>query len=266
MKRLILNECRRTIFSKGMLASLIIGLAIIGWHLYQHVWGPGITEENIFCPESVFYRWIGASSFPMQSYLYYLIIPLLAVLPGGSTYFEDVKSGYLQNIYTRTERRKYLVAKYISVTVAGGMAVLVPLIIDLYATCMRFPALKPEPIMSFGPSFVTSLGYEMYYNHTWIHSIIFLLFDFWFAGAIVGISLITTYFTEYKFAVLITPFVCYYFVYSMNNLFSEKIFSPNLFLIPGFSNNNIIAPLISSFLLILIAVFFLWKGNRYEQK
>ncbi len=265
MKMIIKNECKRTIFSKGMAASLSIGLVIIGWHLYQYVWGPGITSENAYCPESVFYRWIGAGTFPMQSYLYYLIIPLLAVLPGGITYYEDLKSGYWQNIYTRTKRWKYLAAKYISVTVAGGIAVVVPLLVDLYATCMRFPALKPEPIMSIGPG-RTAMGFQLFYTHPWIYTILFLMFDFLFAGAIVGISLITSFYTEYRFAVLITPFVCYYFTYSINSFFPKINFRPNLFLTPGFYDNHIAAPLIGSCFLIVISVFFFWKGEQYETK
>lgn len=265
MKNIIKNECKRTIFSKGMATALTIGLIIIGWHLYQHVWGPGIASENAYCPESVFYRWIGASSYPMQSYLYYLILPLLAVLPGGINYYEDLKTGYLQNIYTRTKCQNFLAAKYISVTIAGGIAVVVPLLVDLYATCIRFPALIPEPIMSFGPE-RTAFGFQLFYSHPWIHTILFLVLDFLFAGAIVGISLVTTFYTEYKFAVLITPFICYYFIYSINSFFPQINFRPNLFLTPGFSDNHIAVPLIGLFLLILIAVFYFWKGERYEAK
>lgn len=267
MKILVKNECKRTIFSRGMASSLIIGLLIIFWHLYQHVLGPGIENENVYCVESVFYRWIGASSFPMQTYLYYLIIPILAILPGGVTYFEDLKTGYLQNIYTRTKRWKYLLAKYISIALAGGMAVLIPLVVDLYVTCMRFPALTPEPIMAFGPALPVNTGFALFYAHPWIYTFLYLLLDFLFVGAVTGISLITTFFTEYKFAVLITPFVCWYLVFSMNSLFTTSIFTPSILLIPGFSDRNgMTALLIEYLLLLLLAVFFIFKGKRYEAK
>lgn len=265
MITLLKNEMKRAIFNKGMLASFMIGLIIVIWHLYQHVWGTGITLENGFCIESVFYRWIGAGSFPMQTYLYYLILPLIAVLPGGISYFEDLKSGYIQNIYTRTKRWHYIGAKYIAVTTAGGLAVLLPLVIDLYLTCMRFPAIKPEPVMTYGPGFA-AFGYNLFYTHPWVFTILFLCFDFWFAGALVGLALITTFFTEYRFIVLITPFVCYFLVYSLNNLFSEISFAPNLFLIPGFTDSRKIGPVICSIFLLLISGFFIWKGNRYEAK
>lgn len=263
MKKQIVTECKRAFFSKGMATALLIGIAVVLWHQYQYVWNPKIELYGIYCPESMFYRWIGASSFPMQSYLFYLILPVLACLPAGSSYYEDLHSGYYIHIYTRNRKKEYLFAKYIAVFLSGGTAIVLPLLISLYLTAMRFPMLAPEPIMGFGPN-VRSMGHLLFYQHPWLHTLLFLGIDFIFAGGIAGISLLTTFFTNYKFTALITPFVCYYFVFSLDNLLGTRNLSPNYFLIPGFFRNTIWEFLIGIFILMIVAVGYYWKGNRLE--
>ncbi|MCX4269956.1 MAG: hypothetical protein OSJ62_15035 [Lachnospiraceae bacterium] len=263
MKKQIITECKRAFFSTGMVTALLIGIGIVLWHQYQYVWNVGVEQYNIYCPESVFYKWIGASSFPMQSYLFYLILPILACLPAGTSYYEDLHSGYYIHIYTRNQKKEYLFAKYTAAFLSGGIAVVLPLVLSLYFTAMRFPMLAPEPIMGFGPN-ARSVGAILYYKHPGLHTLLFLGIDFIFAGGIAGITLLTTFFTNYKFTALITPFVCYYFVFSLDNLLGVMNFSPNYFLIPGFFRNTIWEFLIGILILAAVAVGYYQKGKRLE--
>lgn len=263
LKKQILIEAKRALLNKGMAASLLIGIGIVLWHQYQYVWDPEITMYNAYCAESIFYRWIGASSFPMQSYLYYLILPVLACLPAGGSYFEDLHNGYYIHIYIRNQKKEYLIAKYTATFLSGGVAVVLPLLVSLYLTALRFPALSPEPIMSFGPD-ARSFGYHLFYSHPWLHTGLFLLIDFIFAGGITGIALFATFFANYQFTAFITPFVCYYFVFSLDGLLGNMNFAPNYFLLPGFYRNTIWEFLIGILILAAIAAAYYWKGKRLE--
>ena len=263
MIKMLKTELRRAFLSKGMLASLAVGIGIVLWHQYSYIWNSNIEMKNEFCMESLYYNWIGASCAPMQSYLYYLILPILAVLPAGILYHEDLHTGYYRNIFIRNRKKEYLLAKYISVFLSGGTAVVLPLFLSLSLTAMRFPALLPEPIMDYGPN-RSSIGFHLFYEHPLIYTFLFLGIDFVFAGGIAGISCLASFFTEYKFAVLITPFVCYYLLFSLDNIISEDTFAPNYFLIPGFDSNNIGEFIIGIFVLALVALLYVWKGQRRE--
>lgn len=263
MKRQILTECRRAFFSSGMAVALLIGIGIVLWHQKQYVWNPEIEFYHAYGVESIFYRWIGASSFPMQSYLFYLILPVLACLPAGGSYYEDLHNGYYLHIYMRNQKKEYLFAKYIATFLSGGIAVVLPLVVSLYLTAMRFPALPPEPIMSFGPD-ARSVGHDLFYSHPWLHTLLFLMIDFIFAGGIAGIALLISFFVNYKFTALITPFVCYYFIFSLDNLLGEIDIAPNYFLIPGFFRNHIWEFLVGILLLTAVAAGYYWKGKRLE--
>lgn len=262
MKTILKVEMKRGLCSKGMVASLVVGMSIILWYQFTYV-ADKREIMNCYCLESLFYNWIGASCAPMQSYLFFFILPLLAVMPAGATFFDDKKVGYDRNIFIRNKKREYLYAKYIVTFVSAGLAVILPLILSLILTAMRFPALKPEPIMSLGPD-STSMGFELFYTHPFLHTIMFLLIDFVFAGGFAGIALLASFLSEYKFVILIAPFVCYYFIFSLDSLFGGKDISPNYFLIPGFNKVYWWEYVVGFIILLAIGGLFIWKGKRYE--
>lgn len=257
-------EIKRSLKNKMMLVAILLGCAISISHAIQYVFVKDVYDSSIiWCPESVYYNWLGASSFPMQSYLYYLILPILAVLPAGTLLYDDLKSGYVKNVFIRTKKRNYFIAKYVAVFLSGGIAFVLPLILNLILTSMWLPALIPEPIIGIGPS-LTSVGYEIYYSHPLIYNCLFLIVDFIFAGSMASISLLVAYFVEHKFVVLMSPFIAYYFIYSLNNIIGNNSWAPNYFLIPGFYQNYIWEFVISFVVIIIIFIIYLGKGLTNE--
>lgn len=265
MKQILKNECKKAFFNKGMLLALSIGIGIVLWHSFQYIFSPTVKDVNAFCRESVFYNWIGASSFPMQSYFYYFLIPLIAVLPAGTSFYEDIRTGYIRQMYTRMPRKNYLVAKYSAVFLSGGIAVTLPLLVSFYLAMIRFPLLKPEPIMDYGPD-RTSFGFSLYYTSPIWHTILFLMITFLFAGGFAGIAVLTTYYTDYKIIVWLTPFVCYYFLFVLQSMIGTEhvMIAPNYFLIPGFSKNSIWDYIIGILFFICSFLFYYKKGEQYE--
>ncbi|MFR7668865.1 MAG: hypothetical protein ACLU00_10370 [Mediterraneibacter faecis] len=64
----------------------------------------------------------------LEGFIFFLILPILASLPFGTSYFEDCKEGVIKNIYMRTKREDYLKAKYAAAFLSGELQFLVPLI------------------------------------------------------------------------------------------------------------------------------------------
>lgn len=232
MRQMIKNECKRSIFSRGMLCSLILGLGIVLWFEYSVILGKTMGfSGNDWCPDSLFYKWIGACEFPVQSFLFFFVIPLLAVLPGGASLHEDMKSGYIQSVILRSSRKKYLLSKYIGVFISGGIAVVLPLLVSLFITAMKYPALKPEPIVIC--LYPYSMLNHMFYTHPGLFLAILLILDFLMSGAIATVSLLFSFFTNHKVITLIIPFVLCYCVYCFQGFIDSRIlFSPNFFMMP----------------------------------
>lgn len=265
MKQLLKIELKRAFLNRGMLYSILLGICLSTWHLIQIVVPISNNIKKMgdsIYPGSLFYIWLGGNTYPMQSYLFYLIFPIIATMPFGASFFEDKKGGLLKSIYTRTEKKHYLISKYLATFISGGCAIIFPLILNLSLASTMIPALIPESYenATLNP---TSIMYEIYYTNPWVYTFIFILIDFIFAGLIATLALLVTFYVEYKFMTLIASFVGYLFVYSMCNLFEAVEYSPSMFLNPGFYNNNWMEFILSfSVLFVLSFCMYYRKGVR----
>lgn len=231
---MIKSECKRLLFSKGMLMGIVIGLAIVIWHQVVYVWNPNVEINNGLCMENVYYNWIGGNCGQLQTFLLYFIIPILASLPTGYSYFEDLHSGYIYHFSVRGKKQTYLAGKILATFLTGALVVIIPLAASFLLTAMRFPLLYPEPVMELGPDLI-SFDIGFYYQHPLWHTILFILVDGIFFGGMALFVLTGTFMLNHKFSVMITPFVISYFLFSLDQILGKNDYSPNYFLIPGFS-------------------------------
>lgn len=275
MKAIYTNEIKRAFNTIGMKLALLVGCALSVWHVITVIMP--ISEgqnyelsanaiDDLYVPISLFSTWMGNELFPIQSYIFYLILPLLAVLPFGSSFFEDIKSGYIINVCTRLEKKIYFKAKYLAVFLSGGVAVAAPLLLNLVLSSMFMPAFIPDN-GTVGTISPTTMAYEVFFTHPLVYVLMFIVIDFIFAGVIATLSLSYTYFTEHRFGVMIVPFVFYFFIYSLTNLIDKTDYSL-FFMLNGGANNNYLPMYILYFLLffILSYVVFMWKGKKQDVK
>ena len=275
MKAIYTNEIKRAFNTIGMKLALLVGCALSVWHVITVIMP--ISEgqnyelsanaiDDLYVPISLFSTWMGNELFPIQSYIFYLILPLLAVLPFGSSFFEDIKSGYIINVCTRLEKKIYFKAKYLAVFLSGGVAVAAPLLLNLVLSSMFMPAFIPDN-GTVGTISPTTMAYEVFFTHPLVYVLMFIVIDFIFAGVIATLSLSYTYFTEHRFGVMIVPFVFYFFIYSLTNLIDKTDYSL-FFMLNGGANNNYLPVYILYFLLffILSYVVFMWKGKKQDVK
>lgn len=270
MKSIMRIEIHRAFCNRMMASSLIVGTVIVMAHIVQYVLPQYITacliEEmagknlSLF-PKDVFGVWLGGGTYSMESFLYYLLLPILAVLPFGGSYFEDRKGGLLKNICIRTEKKRYLKAKLTAAFLSGGMAFVVPLIVSLLICATLFPSLIPQPSSSTSAVSAFSIFYEIYFTHPYLYILIYLAIDFIYAGIMAVIALAATMFTEYKFMVLITPFIFYIFIFSVCNLFDHLEYSPVYMLNGGYGQGSYLAYIIQVLLLGIISIGVYFKEN-----
>ena len=275
MKAIYTNEIKRAFNTIGMKLALLVGCALSIWHVITVIMP--ISEgqnyelsanaiDDLYVPISLFSTWMGNELFPIQSYIFYLILPLLAVLPFGSSFFEDIKSGYIINVCTRVEKKIYFKAKYLAVFLSGGVAVVAPLLLNLVLSSMFMPAFIPDN-GTVGTISPTTMAYEVFFTHPLVYVLMFIVIDFLFAGVIATLALSYTYFTEHRFGVMIVPFVFYFFIYSLTNLIDKTDYSL-FFMLNGGANNNYL-PVYTLYLLlffILSYVIFMWKGKKQDVK
>lgn len=230
---MIKNEIKRLFFSRGMIIAVLLGMAVTLWHQYMYVWNSYFDSGSNICMDTVYYYWIGGDCGHFQTFLFYFMIPILAAMPTGCTYFDDIHSQYIYQYDFRNARTKYLTGKICGTFLTGVLVTVIPLFFSFLFTAMKFPLLYPEPIKGLGPD-MFSFDTSLYYEHPFFHVVLFTFFAAIFSGGMALFVLSATYVFEHRFSVIISPFLIYYFLFSLDQMFGNNDYSPNYFLIPGF--------------------------------
>lgn len=261
MNRIFGNECRRMFRAMECRAALCLGCGIAFWHFWQNVYQVEMMGHGL--PESLYASWIGAGSHAMQSYWYYLILPLLAVMPYGGAFFDDLHSGYARSLLLRCSRKTYFRARGMAVFFSGGFSVTVPLLLNFLLTAAQRPAAGPFPYIGIGPVSYC-VGADFYYAHPLIYTGIYLMFDFAAGGILALSAALLGYVVNYRAAALLIPYGIYYLLFSLGNILDTIVYSPNYFLIPGMGIRKMDSIFLTAATAVAVTALYWHKGVRYE--
>lgn len=261
MKAIWKNEWNRVFFGKEFAVTMLIGGTIAIWHFLQYVYQMEWIEIDV--PVNLYVSWMGANSYRMQSYWYYMIFPLLAVMPFVGKYYDDWHSGYVKNVLLRCSRKAYFKMEGTLAFLAGGIGVTAPLVLNLVLTAMVRPALRPDPYVAIGP-LTYCYGSELYYAHPFIYTVLYLGFDFFVGGIIALAAMILCDYVNYKFVVLVIPYGIFYLLHCIGIVFGTNTFSPNAFLIPGIGIESVYSLVMVILVSVVVLFAYAWKGKKYE--
>ena len=270
MKMMFKLELSRAIKSRAMVSAILIGLIITVAHNIQYntaainfIKMASKYPKPMYSPPNAFTEWIGAS-YTAESFLYYLIVPILACIPFADSFFTDKKSGYIKNVLIRANRKDYFIGKYLATFIAAGIAVVIPLIVNLIITSMFLPSYIPNT-STYGQIGQVSMWSKVFFTHPYIYILGYLIIDFMFSGFIATIGLSISLIAEYRFMVIIAPFLIYVFIYSVLGSFNLESYIPLIFLQPYSYKNKFIIILLETVIMFLItASTFLIKGKKED--
>lgn len=262
MKNILNIELHRGMGSKNFLVSLLIGTAIIIWYSLEIipnliVKNSQMLSENLPMDffEISYENWIGMRAFSIQQYIFYLILPILAALPYAASLFVDMNHGYLKNICIRESKRKYLIAKYISVFITGGAAVVIPLVLSILIAGFFLPTMMPESSYIFTNIVSALLWSDIFFSNPLLYVFIFLLMTFVFSGLLACTALCVSFFVDKIFI----PFLFPFFVYIITSLFCELLslqqYSIMSFLKPQITEGSTFAVILTAIILLIVSFF-----------
>lgn len=210
-------ELKKALLNKMFCFSLIIGIAICILDVIQNAEAVArlttILENSDDTINktaegfSLFVRWIAVNGYTFGNYAFYLVWPILAAIPYGWSYAEDRKSGVYNQVVTRIGTKKYFVAKYMAVFISGGLAIAIPVLVNLLINALVCPYCVPSVVMS-----LTSItnGYflsELYYSNPWSFGILWCGVEFLWGGTIAASCLAVGTKFRHQVMVVIFPFV-----------------------------------------------------------
>lgn len=271
MKKMIRFELSRAFSTLGFKISILIGVLIAVSHflIYALPYALQLDEyvqinKPMMFPGWLYYTWLGGNTYNVQSFLYFLILPLLAALPFADSFYSDATGGYIAEISTRTNRSNYFIGKYISVFLSGAVASVFPLLLNFFMCSWVFPAMKPESAYHGSPVISSTTLGELLYSRPMLFLLIHLLMIFVMAGLFAVFALSASYYCNYQFLALISPFLLYISLVAIFGLLGMEDWQPNNFLNMAYSGRfNVSYPVTAASLLILSTGFY-FKGKRAD--
>lgn len=270
MKSILKVEMHRAFRSSGFFLALGVGVAIAVVHCAMTALPLALQMDEYMAynlpmmyPGFLYTAWIGGSVNTVTSYLYFLILPLLAALPHADSFFADAEGGTIQNLCLRVNRKHYFRAKYAATFLSGGMAVILPLLFNFYLTSLLLPAMKPETAAFNSGIGEFSLLPGLFYSHPLIYLGVFFCIIFLFSGLLATVSLLASYYVRYRFLVMIAPFIVYLFLISFFDLLGMRAWEPANFLHPAYDQYALV-PLITETVVLagLTVCGFLIRGAK----
>ncbi|MCI1966938.1 MAG: hypothetical protein LKJ17_12575 [Oscillospiraceae bacterium] len=271
-------ELSRAFQGKNFIITIILGSIITMVHFILYALPmavpEGVTAQNYggLYPPTVFNEWIGGQGLFLTATLYFFLLPLMAAIPYGDSYYLEKKSGYPKNIFLRTNKKYYFISKYIAVFLSAGTAITIPLLLNLLVTMAMFPSVLPDinaPVFMMNPSCMWS---SMFYAAPYGYIFCYLLLDFVFSGLLATISLVAGLWMRHHLGVLLAPFLFFLIIYFTLNFMSIyfrflNTLNPGAFLNPTPVIDGItLPPILLEMLLLFCATFFVYikEGVRRE--
>ena len=283
MKKYLYLEYKRVVRSKRFWTVILIGLFFavmqyfsrgIGWAFEsaeKYLPGWGLT---MYTPLPWYEYWIGGEGYGFFTQTFFLIFPLLATIPLGDSFVSDSISGYTMHMFISGKRKHYYSARFISAFLVGGIAVTLPLVVNMLIHLGTCPSICPEPANGTSSIFAGDMWALLYYTYPIIYEILYLMIDFVFGGIFSCIAVAVGIVTRNRFLPVIFPFVSYIFidtVFAYFRLYDDlkyyAHFSPNDFLDPsqhgeGITFGSIV--FVAVLLLIPTVAVFAWSARKNE--
>lgn len=266
MKQLLKNEFSRLWSNKILYLVFGIECLIVVIQFFSETFpyrGNGVYQLD-FYPLSVFEKWIGGEKGSFYPTLYFMLLPILMAIPYGGTFLQDIRSGYVKHIFTRSGKRAYFLAKYV-VSMVSGILGVIPLICNFCITACVLPAVSPQAGEGTFPLVNTSLYSELFYEHPYTYLAVWLVQDMIFLGALATVSLTASFFTDYIYVPILAPFLFCMLMYGLDMVFQAGL-SPFDFLNPSQIVEAKIWVMAGEFVLLLLigGVGFWMCGKRQE--
>ncbi len=249
MKRLFKYEFVKATKNKLFIISVIIGLLICLYSAvytiesyYTELDNCEIIRQQSDClinpmnaSFSLFNRWIGQEWISVASSLFFLLCPLLATIPYSWSFSVEKKNGYINNIFIRTNKSRYVNVKFIVTFLTGGLCALIPIMVNLMVVSAFIPAVKPDVFYDIYYNMPVSNAFsQLFYEMPVVYILLKVIIIALFSGCYAVMGQATGFIIKNKFIAILLPFVFMMLYNYISNVFSPTVeLSPIQYLYGG---------------------------------
>lgn len=220
MRRSLRTELRKGLSSKMLYIAILIGLIFCTLDVIENYEKMRFFDENIAEMQtwegrwktghtgySLFYLWMGLRANTRGASFFSTIWPVLAGMAYGWSYINERSSGVYNQIASRVGAKTYYVSKYIAVFVSGGLAVGVPMLLNLLSNALVCPYEKISA--AFGKVDNGCFLSELFHTNPWAYGLIWCGMTFLCGGVAACLCFVVGTKLRHSVMVMLTPYAFY---------------------------------------------------------
>lgn len=219
-------EVKRVMSSPAFIKALSIGLVIVFIHQIL------LERTTSYGQGNVYLFSLGFENSYMLRDVYYLLFPLIVAVAGADLFGEDNRFQSYNLIRSRVSKTNYFTTKISLSFIFGGLAFILPLVIDMWILLMVYPSNSIDVFLGISPVKYGDMLANTFFALPFLYWFIFLLFAFIFGGIFAWIGFLISLFSVNKYLILLMPFFVYYGIWVILSLIGFPEWSPFAFLIP----------------------------------
>lgn len=151
LRKAVSTELYKALHNKMLWIAVAVGLVLIAmdlWECYHEIHRRTFEDIIKFREQgietylyySLFFSWKYIGNGTYGGSLLNTVWPLLAAMAFGWSYNNERLSGVYNQVVSRIGIRRYFLSKHIAVFISGGLAFSIPIVVDLLAMALFYPA------------------------------------------------------------------------------------------------------------------------------
>ena len=246
------KDLKRQILSIGMMLAAVLGLVMLLVWYYQDL------KSYFALGFLIKYDYVAFFRYALTGGGFLIFTPILVVLPGVIQFCDDYNSGYSRFIITRVSKKTFLVKRYISTIISGGIACMLPLLLLLIGTLILCDA--PEDYDTFA-------NYVIYGKFAdWWNGIApmahICLYGFIFGMVWASIGMMFASMIPNRYVALGLPVALFYGANVVLNALNLTKFSPVNMILLDIQDSQAFVLIYQLVLLVVSGVIYILVGNR----
>lgn len=162
---------------------------------------------KMYGTRSVFINWIGHEGNSIGFYLAEYMLPLLAALPFGWSFFSELQNGYQNNMLCRLGKIKYFTSKYLAVFLTGAFSVAFMLLSNFIMCSFIGVWEKPQTYTLTTVVFRGHFASKLFYTHPFLFVLVWTSISALWGGALAGLTMLFAQLLRRSIFVMIMPFL-----------------------------------------------------------
>ena len=236
MRNLVCMELRKALRNGWFFASLAVGCLIALASAARSVEAFFMYGFASFDAERYFQlstsgtvcAWIGIGRLDTTflPWLFYGIVPLLAVVPYAWSYRSEASSGYIAQVCTRASFGCYMGAKFFAAFVTAGCSIAIPLVLNYLVVACFIPAYVPDPGEGLSVPIEEHYPFSaLFFTCPLAYAVLYTALDFFLCGSWAVVVCAASFFVRNRVVLLVGSYVLQYFLRYCNTTgVAERLF------------------------------------------